>query len=320
MFRFIPACAGSRHRCHRGSSVHPVHPRVRGEQSTSCSSASPCRGSSPRARGAGKRLGKNNDVSRFIPACAGSSSAEQTIRLQVPVHPRVRGEQSPSRTGSTRCTGSSPRARGAGCYGTKLTDRLRFIPACAGSRTEGKCPRPYRPVHPRVRGEQQIVRHRALTICGSSPRARGAAGMARRPAARIRFIPACAGSSDGWLVEEVSRAVHPRVRGEQDQLVDIAPVNVGSSPRARGAVHSRPDERPTKRFIPACAGSRLPSANPPTKGPVHPRVRGEQAWQVSQVKLALGSSPRARGAGGLQITNGLPPRFIPACAGSSRVA
>ncbi len=50
-------------------------------------------------------------------------------------------------------------------------------------------------VHPRVRGEQSTL-NQAIRECSGS-------------------IPACAGSSGGWLRWSWRVRVHPRVRGEQ---------------------------------------------------------------------------------------------------------
>ncbi len=193
---------------------------------------------------------------RFIPACAGS-------RLEV-THER------------TEDTGSSPRARGA-VSGKGIIKRIiRFIPACAGSSFKYRRSDSWRPVHPRVRGEQgkEIARH------GDSS----------------RFIPACAGSRTRPRWCAMRRSVHPRVRGEQLDITNRIPSNIGSSPRARGAVLVREAHVVAERFIPACAGSRHAAAVPGRMGPVHPRVRGEQCTSVISASALSGSSPRARGA------------------------
>ena len=90
--RFIPACAGNsavyryssalspvhprvrgeqlgHHECH---GRHAVHPRVRGEQEFLEVYSGMMSGSSPRARGTGRRLPPTLRRERFIPACAGN--------------------------------------------------------------------------------------------------------------------------------------------------------------------------------------------------------------------------------------------------------
>ena len=172
-----------------------VHPRVRGEQASFCTSAATSCGSSPRARGAGSILRLLEGHGRFIPACAGSSRAIAAAQ----------GEPS----------GSSPRARGA----VEITGQQfrldRFIPACAGSsRFAGWRPAPL-PVHPRVRGEQSGQLRIPAPTLGSSPRARGADSCKPTSIPSIRFIPACAGSRNQSVPISRDMAVHPRVRGEQ---------------------------------------------------------------------------------------------------------
>jgi hypothetical protein len=89
--------------------------------------------------------------------------------------------------------------------------------------------------HPRVRGEQ----HRAPAACpcrpGSSPRARGAGHRSSRVEARRRIIPACAGSRAVRPGILTLAGDHPRVRGEQSDVLRGAGWSDGSSPRARGA-------------------------------------------------------------------------------------
>ncbi|SLJ41470.1 Domain of uncharacterised function (DUF2825) [Mycobacteroides abscessus subsp. abscessus] len=134
--------------------------------------------------------------------------------------------------------GSSPLARGGDGAAGDLDSPHRFIPACAGSRYRG-CPTSLAPsVHPRSRGEQT---HR-------DRRQRGGGG----------FIPACAGSSLRCRPPAPSAPVHPRLRGEQPFVVDGVGQASGSSPLARGAVGRRQPAKDLLRFIPACAGSRLP--------------------------------------------------------------
>ena len=172
------------------------------------------------------------------------------------------------------------------------------------------------PVHPRVRGEQAVGAVCCAAGIGSSPRARGAAVLQPEMVGLARFIPACAGSRVVEHQTKRLRAVHPRVRGEQDPGAMILPFLSGSSPRARGAGQIAIFLLECSRFIPACAGSS--SADPAESSPipVHPRVRGEQAVYLARHRQPDGSSPRARGAGFHDDSPSRRFRFIPACAGS----
>ena len=70
--RFIPACAGNSAATTSTACTTPVHPRVRGEQGTILNQVSAGTGSSPRARGTGRRRALSRCAGRFIPACAGN--------------------------------------------------------------------------------------------------------------------------------------------------------------------------------------------------------------------------------------------------------
>ena len=212
-----------------------VHPRVRGEHSQVRSIHGSSTGSSPRARGTLVLDAAPASQPRFIPACAGNTTARCRACRKTPVHPRVRGEH-PRRQ----------RDRGA---------RGRFIPACAGNTaTTPRTPIPP-PVHPRVRGEHLAPLAVGPYNHGSSPRARGTPWHARTSRSR--------------------NSVHPRVRGEHASRTSRSAPICGSSPRARGTQSSQTRPIPHDRFIPACAGNTHSFFCSLLSRPVHPRVRGE---------------------------------------------
>ena len=193
--RFIPACAGNRLRPASAGSGWPVHPRVRGEQIGKVKATKTQSGSSPRARGTGRYLAGQAKADRFIPACAGNRAQAEVTRIAGAVHPRVRGEQTTGQKAGRADGGSSPRARGTAGFHLAQGGGQRFIPACAGNRRLGKSGRFRRPVHPRVRGEQEAGFFHSLLFRGSSPRARGTVPINDAASIRHRFIPACAGNS-----------------------------------------------------------------------------------------------------------------------------
>ncbi len=174
--RFIPTCAGSRYQSLGVTGPQTVHPHVRGEQRNQSPDGLQAAGSSPRARGAAEMVKTYGVQWRFIPACAGSSSRPLWLQHDVTVHPRVRGEQRSPLGDRSASLGSSPRARGAGAQGVAVAVHLRFIPACAGSSPLSRLGYGWLVVHPRVRGEQNLLISRHFNSAGSSPRARGAGG------------------------------------------------------------------------------------------------------------------------------------------------
>ena len=172
-------------------------------------------GSSPRARGTVTRVLMACPPSRFIPACAGNSFLVKRFRFGVPVHPRVRGEQTGNVCVYGGCPGSSPRARGTVVSKSSKAPPVRFIPACAGNRAVAFWPTISPSVHPRVRGEQPATIAARTFAAGSSPRARGTVRLLRAAPRRHRFIPACAGNSQRTSPFHPRMPVHPRVREEQ---------------------------------------------------------------------------------------------------------
>ena len=155
-----------------------------------------------------------------------------------------------------------------------------------------------------------------------------------------RFIPACAGNSDGWGRPSRAWPVHPRVCGELALRAQAAGQTRGSSPRVRGTLIELQHALVSQRFIPACAGNSLdrvvqtqpdlwfiPACARNSPAPrrarrprtVHPRVCGELSLFPVAVRTSTGSSPRVRGT----PLGSEPPRrgrrFIPACAGNSIV-
>src|SRR5690606_31078219 len=120
------------------------------------------------------------------------------------------------------------------------------------------------------------------------------------------------------LKENVSpgRAVHPRVRGEQNGAAIGANAIVGASPRARGTALDLSKRYYEKRCIPACAGNRPFGRGFCFGHTVHPRVRGEQDGELNDGEHIVGASPRARGTGDARLAPAEGPRCIPACAGN----
>ena len=90
-----------------------------------------------------------------------------------------------------------------------------------------------------------------------------------------RIIPACAGSTDDLAVCEHLFWDHPRVRGEHRYVPCRHVLDLGSSPRARGAHSEFGNSHGVSWIIPACAGStRRRTGRLRARGD-HPRVRGE---------------------------------------------
>ncbi len=274
----IPAYAGSTSCNERHRYCGRDHPRVCGEHDWVMDNVTNAQGSSPRMRGAQAKFDMEIAKDGIIPAYAGSTRHHCRNRQEPRDHPRVCGEHTWLAIPTQSSPGSSPRMRGA--RGAVLVDQrgAGIIPAYAGSTRKLKA---------------------TLNLpAGSSPRMRGAPAAELRAAGGAGIIPAYAGSTKEWQPFAFLIWDHPRVCGEHDLSNGGERGETGSSPRMRGA---RDDPRRFLRadgIIPAYAGS---TSIPGFKRAIqrdHPRVCGEHNLISRRLPLALGSSPRMRGARG----------------------
>ena len=130
-------------------------------------------GSSPRVRGTLELEKFDDDLDRFIPACAGNTLHDSERFSLNTVHPRVCGEHIIYTMQASQPFGSSPRVRGTRKPQTNPLSLCRFIPACAGNTTDPERSTSSRPVHPRVCGEHFSRSRHSMSSLGSSPRVRG---------------------------------------------------------------------------------------------------------------------------------------------------
>ena len=171
--RFIPAGAGNTLGKVFDSSKYPVYPRWRGEHTGTALTVKIQSGLSPLARGTRACYGTVPLSYRFIPAGAGNTDIDCSIRRSVSVYPRWRGEHSVKYWLSVQLTGLSPLARGTQFANDTVYPGSRFIPAGAGNTEVGASKENAAPVYPRWRGEHQMVYRGETLGRGLSPLARG---------------------------------------------------------------------------------------------------------------------------------------------------
>ena len=278
--RFIPTYVGNRLFLESNYSPLSVHPHVRGEQCTSDGYSPTSSGSSPRTWGTAGWPRAINANQRFIPTYVGNSEGCLTTRLEVAVHPHVRGEQE------------------AGAFVNRIG--LRFIPTYVGNRACSATGVRGDTVHPHVRGEQFF----SFKICGcdngSSPRTWGTGIQSDNAFAKWRFIPTYVGNRHSVKDRRRAEPVHPHVRGEQMELCYRT--------------------RPGVRFIPTYVGNRPLEKEISFLSTVHPHVRGEQGYPQRSNQTVTGSSPRTWGTGGDETGRRWWCRFIPTYVGNRRRA
>ncbi len=104
-------------------------------------------------------------------------------------------------------------------------------------------------------GEQKMRTNLLVLYPGSPPRVRGtdwSASIMRSPGG---ITPACAGNRIFDPISGDWKRDHPRVCGEQTQVVDTWAGKVGSPPRVRGTAMFKKMNSSRTGITPACAGN-----------------------------------------------------------------
>ena len=171
--------------------------------------------------------------------------------------------------------------------------------------------------HPRGCGEHNTPNSQSVVLPGSSPRMRGARRWCHDRTEQEGIIPADAGSTLCRTCCRDCRRDHPRGCGEHDRQSDRFRVELGSSPRMRGARHSRVLVSLDGGIIPADAGSTAAMAMKAMNAKDHPRGCGEHSYVSCPKRYGEGSSPRMRGARKRTYRWARKGRIIPADAGST---
>ena len=133
--------------------------------------------------------------------------------------------------------GSPPLARGTVILVSNKSLWKGITPACAGNSLTERPTYSELKDHPRLRGEQYLVRWVLQVVLGSPPLARGT--VSRRYRSRR------------------NGGDHPRLRGEQCTAVHLFSFPRGSPPLARGTGGLRVCDIKDGRITPACAGNSI---------------------------------------------------------------
>ena len=191
---------------------------------------------------------------RNIPAYAGKTATRRLVPIAPAEHPRVCGENCPSRKCRKRNSGTSPRMRGKRTLGQERGHPLRNIPAYAGKTCSGAGICSPRWEHPRVCGENAGEPCWNAASAGTSPRMRGKHPHRNPLGLRQRNIPAYAGKTENPQQCYLGAQEHPRVCGENG--LDYNPTSQipGTSPRMRGKRLNKQAVTQIVRNIPAYAG------------------------------------------------------------------
>ena len=132
-----------------------------------------------------------------------------------------------------------------------------------------------------------------------------------------RIIPAYAGNTQHFNLQNPTRGDHPRVCGEHLQQSVGGVETVGSSPRMRGTRRRSSGLHAVPGIIPAYAGNTNYPIFSACNRRDHPRVCGEHDFDQLAGFRRQGSSPRMRGTPGGRAVGRCHPGIIPAYAGNT---
>ena len=178
-------------------------------------------------------------------------------------------------------SGSPPRVRGKSAALRDFYGIDGITPACAG-----KITRMTRRViltrdHPRVCGENGLLKSSFATDKGSPPRVRGKCVDAINPLCVAGITPACAGKIQVTAEHKVVERDHPRVCGENTQWKSLLASSAGSPPRVRGKSSLLQWTSLPKGITPACAGKISAKRAEKLQRGDHPRVCGENTSEMA---------------------------------------
>ena len=297
--------------------MHADHPRACGANFRPVSRGCSRFGSSPRVRGKRCKLRQLKQQIRIIPARAGQTNIESTLRYRRTDHPRACGANDHPTCGKVSENGSSPRVRGKPDASSRNGRSVRIIPARAGQTVALLSAANAPPDHPRACGANHSDPRSPRVHSGSSPRVRGKHVSCFTMRDCLRIIPARAGQTYVVMNTTGVDPDHPRACGANADNGQTVATRNGSSPRVRGKLARSAQVGHGVRIIPARAGQTHARHAPARTSPDHPRACGANVRGARYAVLRDGSSPRVRGKPGGDPPVGHQLRIIPARAGQT---
>jgi hypothetical protein len=208
----------------------------------------------------------------------------------------MRGDNVPRTHGDPKRIGSPPHAWGQCTADLSGGGSRRFTPTCVGTMELMLWFNPPKAVHPHMRGDNHIFSLCQLRDFGSPPHAWGQSASMPDTDPSIRFTPTCVGT----MLERLEAYRQPCGspphawgqwhRGKREPgACRFTPTCVGTIPRGPGPMRGDnagpgPGIRAGRRFTPTCVGTIGSKAPRRSKPPVHPHMRGDNAWRASRVR------------------------------------
>ena len=132
-----------------------------------------------------------------------------------------------------------------------------------------------------------------------------------------RITPACAGKTIRAVLKSVGLRDHPRMCGENTQLILNTIPTPGSPPHVRGKPDGLYENHTSIRITPACAGKTCNLLVLIWGDQDHPRMCGENIDNTIAPTGTLGSPPHVRGKLALNPARHCDTGITPACAGKT---
>ena len=186
----------------------------------------------------------------------------------------MRGNDSWCRLGSWWSRGSPPLARERHEHYQGREPEFGITPACAGTTSNSSVVSGSIRDHPRLRGNDMIMRTRKIFSVGSPPLARERQVYFLHFTGLERITPACAGTTYFWLLYQPPAQDHPRLRGNDLSDFSEETQDLGSPPLARERRKVIADVNPSTGITPACAGTTTLASWTQRIKWDHPRLRG----------------------------------------------
>ena len=257
------------------------------------------RDTTPRVRGLLTSLFRLRREMRYNPACAGTTVYTSWLYLSVQIQPRVCGDYQLTFFSCSATIDTTPRVRGLLRVAGVRKVIYRYNPACAGTTpAHPSAPSPAS-IQPRVCGDYGCGSTTDARPADTTPRVRGLRRDSYRVGSRLRYTPACAGTTYVLPCPKRGRPIQPRVCGDYSLTDKAAGSTTDTTPRVRGLPRKDAGMTQTERYNPACAGTTSARCRSAMRPAIQPRVCGDYFGSIALFAACIAI------------------RYNPACAGTT---
>ena len=193
--RYNPACAGTTKAAYILWRRDQIQPRVCGDYAQAGWLQEMRYDTTPRVRGLPGSTSCTGRITRYNPACAGTTRRSRSRQISSSIQPRVCGDYGMITAWPTLAADTTPRVRGLPCDGLACRYTVRYNPACAGTTRSPTIYSCSVSIQPRVCGDYGACRGEYVLSPDTTPRVRGLRQSALQLLDLFRYNPACAGTT-----------------------------------------------------------------------------------------------------------------------------